>query len=457
MVNFLPSEIAQASLKIADISRLAGGRALLVGGCVRDAWMKKAAQEADIEVYGLDFEQLCSALSPYFHYDLVGQSFGVLKIKHLAIDVSLPRRESKIGLGHQAFHIQADPHLSFEEAALRRDFTMNAIGYDPLADIWLDPFHGRQDIERQYLRHVGQQFAEDPLRILRAMQFIARFELNVDPSTLMICRQIQPENLSVERIFGEWKKLLLLGQKPSLGLAFLKDSGWLQYTPELQALVNCPQDPVWHPEGDVWAHTGYALDYFAANRIQDEWEDLVVGFAVLCHDLGKPYTTQLNVNGRLSSPGHDEQGEPYARSFLNRLTQHKALIEAVCLLVRCHMRPMQLHQANASDSAIRRLAAKVERIDRLLRVVRADHAGRPPLPAHPCLVADWLWQRADALAITDQKPAPIILGRHLMSCGLKPSADFKRILDRAYEAQLDHLFEDQDGGLQFLRLEGLID
>jgi tRNA nucleotidyltransferase (CCA-adding enzyme) len=451
----LNSDLEKTFLLLATAIQKAGGQAVAVGGCVRDALMGKQSKEVDVEVFGLMPEALEAVLKDNrLGYDLVGQAFGVLKLKGIPIDVSIPRKETKLGLGHQGFAIESDPFLTYQTAAARRDFTCNAMAWDPLEKTLLDPYGGERDMKEGVLRHVGSQFSEDPLRVLRAMQFLARFEWKIAPETLAVCQKMTPENLPAERLFGEWKKLLLLGKRPSLGLNFLLQSGWIQYYPEIAALIDCPQDPEWHPEGDAWVHTLHAMDAFATERLGDEWEDLIVGLAVLCHDLGKPLTTTRDEHtGRIRSLGHETAGEEPTRSFLNRITGHKNLIEAVVVLVITHMRPQALYKDNASDAAIRRLALKVERIDRLVRVCKADHSGRPPLPIDDFPEGAWLLKRAHELEVASEAPKPILLGRHLIERGMKPGVSFKKILNRAYEAQIEGRFGDFAGALKWLDAE----
>lgn len=255
--------LRRAQRELCRLVSAAGGRALLVGGCVRDAALGREAKDLDIEVYGLEAAALEKVLAKSFELDLVGKAFGVIKLRGVPVDVSLPRRESKTGLGHKAFSVLSDPNLPFAEAAARRDFTINAMGFDPLTGELLDPHGGLRDLERRLLRHTSDKFSEDPLRVLRGAQFAARFGLAVAPETIALCSGIQPEGLARERVQEEWRKLLLQGERPSLGLAFLKDCRWLVHFPELAALVDCAQDPQWHPEGDVWVHTLHALDIFA--------------------------------------------------------------------------------------------------------------------------------------------------------------------------------------------------
>lgn len=437
-------------LQIADLVAQKGGRAFLVGGCVRDLLLGITPKDIDIEVFHLSHDDLEATLRQAFRVNFIGKSFGVFKLKEYPIDVSTPRLETVIGYTHQSFCVSTDPNLSLDKAAKRRDFTINSIFLDPLTGILHDPFKGSIDLQNKVLRHVSPKFTEDPLRVLRGMQFTSRFCLKAAPETIELCKTLAPHFISQERLLEEWKKLLLQGIQPSLGLEFLRQTGWVKYYPELNALIGCPQDPQWHPEGDVWTHTLHALDAFARHRIHKPEEDLIIGLAVLCHDLGKPITTHQDEQGRIRSPGHDLAGETPTRNFLNRITQNKLLIESVVTLVVLHMRPGELYRAKASDSAVRRLAKSVERIDRLLRVVEADDEGRPPYPPDKAVI-DWLLKRCEDLMIKDKAPSPILLGRHLIALGLKPQPLFSNILKLAFDAQLDGHFSDETSGLIYLR------
>lgn len=461
--------MTDAVRKVAELVKTAGGRALLVGGCVRDLLRGNAIftggrrdepKDFDIEVYGLSPDRLQSVLAQSFDLDLVGASFGVIKLHGHDIDVALPRRETKLGEGHRAFEMEYDPNLPIEEASARRDFTLNAIYMDPLSGEIIDPWNGRSDLENGVLRHVSDHFREDPLRVLRGMQFIARFDLTPAPETVRICRAMTPEGLAQERLMGEWSKLLLQGKMISMGLNFLREVGWVQYYPELAALIGCEQAPEWHPEGDVWNHTLCCLDAFAAERrARSEAresdatsdEDLIVGLAVLCHDFGKPACTRFDpVKKRIRSLGHDEAGVEPTLSFLRRLTNEERLLKEVPPLVRMHMRPFAMWRDQSSDGAIRRLAAKVVRIDRLCRVAAADDAGRPPFPSDPTSYR-WLAEQARRLEVEAAAPKPIVMGRHLVELGMRPGPDFKRLLDACFEAQLDGVFSDLPSGLVYLR------
>src|SRR5688572_11173791 len=238
----------------------AGGRALLVGGCVRDSILGHSSKDFDIEVFGLEQDRLGAILETFGRVDTVGESFTVFRLGD--IDVSLPRRESKVGRGHRGFAVMGDPTLSPAAAARRRDFTINAIAQDPLTGEIIDPFGGRQDLEQRVLRVVdGGTFGDDSLRVLRALQFAARFELTVPRETRDICGGIPLDDLPSERVWGEFEKLLLVARRPSIGLRLGMELGVIrQLLPELVPLADCPQDPEWHPEGDVWTHTLLVTD-----------------------------------------------------------------------------------------------------------------------------------------------------------------------------------------------------
>lgn len=443
-------ELRNAVDRIVTAVRGAGGRGVLVGGCVRDALLGLPVKDVDLEVFGLGPDQLKALVSEHFKVDLVGEAFGVLKLRHVPLDVSIPRRESKSGLGHKAFDVLSDPTMSFEEAALRRDFTINAMGYDVAADTLLDPYGGQQDLQARILRHTSVRFTEDPLRVLRGMQFIARFDLSPAPETVEVCRGVTPEGLACERIFDEWKKLILSGVKISSGLEFLRTTGWLQYYPELETLVGCEQEPEWHPEGDVWIHTLLCMDAFAEDRVGDEHEDLVVGFAVLCHDLGKPLTTTVE-RGRIRSIGHCAAGEPPTRSFMRRMTNQESLAQEVVPLVTNHLRPLQLYTGQAGDGAIRRLAVRVKRIDRLVRVETADQKGRGPTEFDCSPQSEWLLNRARELEVRDSAPAPVVMGRHLIDLGMTPGPRFGPILQECYDAQIEGIITNTGDGIAFAR------
>ncbi len=344
MVELPPTVIA-----LSEAVRDSGGRALLVGGCVRDALMGAQPMDWDLEVYTLDSARLREILDQFGPVNVVGEAFTVYKLgNHL--DVSIPRRERKSGRGHKAFVIEGDPSMSVAEATQRRDFTINAILQDPLTGELLDPYNGRRDIDQRVLRAVSKDtFAEDSLRVLRAAQFAARFEFEIDPETVGLCRSIDLSDLPAERIWGEMEKLLLRASRPSVGLDWLRRLGAIEKLfPEIQSLIGVPQDPEWHPEGDVFVHTQLTVD-----RARELIEDLAyprqvtVMLAALAHDFGKPATTEF-LEGRWRSRGHEEAGVPPAESFLTRVNVHTIdnynVRAQVIALVREHLKPGEFYK-----------------------------------------------------------------------------------------------------------------
>jgi len=437
--------------RIEERVRGMGGRTWVVGGTVRDLVLGRQPRDLDLEVTGLPAGQLHTLLSEQYSVQFVGKAFTVFKLQGLPVDISIPSRlHTTESTSIPGLLRQTDPDMPIDEALARRDFTINAMAWDPDTRELRDPFNGREDLAAGRLRHASPQFVEDPLRVLRAMHLAARFELSVVPETIALCRTLSQEGQPSERLWEEWKKFLLLSRKPSLGLHFLDQCGWLRFYPELASLQGCPQDPRWHPEGDVWIHTLHCLDWFAAERTDHERDDLIVGLGILCHDFGKPATTKDD-GEHITSRGHESEGTGPTKTFLERLTNQPDVMDDVIPLVQCHLRPRALFDVQASDSAIRRLARQVTRIDRLVRVARADHAGRPPKPFDGFPAGDWLLTRATALAVDRQVPLPLVMGRHLLELGVQPGPDMGRLLDDCFEAQLDGEFSTLEEGLAYAK------
>ena len=428
--------------------RHAGGRALCVGGFVRDQLLGRASKDLDVEVFGIAQDALLPLLKSLGRVEPVGQAFPVYKLG--AIDVAMPRRESKTGRGHKGFTVEGDPSMSFDDAARRRDFTINAIGWDPLTGEYLDPFDGRKDLERRVLRVVDPAtFADDSLRVLRALQFAARFELTIDPQTASICSSTSLADLPAERVWGEFEKLLLQAERPSIGFVLARELGVIhQLLPEMEPLYDCPQDPEWHPEGDVWVHTLMVID--KARQLNGDLDRVrlaTVMLGAVCHDLGKPATTAL-IDGRVRSPNHEALGVEPTTKILDRLNVHTLdnfdVRTQVLGLVTEHLRPSAFHKAKdtVTDGAFRRLALKVD-LELLVRFARADCHGRAG--RFDCSAMDWFIDRARSLGVEHKPPPPILLGRHLLELGVEPGPDMGKILKAVYELQLDGVVTDLDG------------
>jgi tRNA nucleotidyltransferase (CCA-adding enzyme) len=447
------------------------GRPRLVGGGVRDWLLGLVPKDFDIEVAGTDFESMIRTLSPFGVTDVVGRSFGVLKVRSKATqaeyDFSLPRRESKTGAGHRGFIITPDPTLNDHEAAARRDFTLNAISYDPFNAALIDPFNGQSDLKAGILRHTSAAFVEDPLRVLRAMQLAARFNFSLAHETALLCKSIAStyKELPVERVWGEWNKWAIKSKVPSKGLTVLEQTGWLVHFPEIANLRGTQQEPEWHPEGDVFTHTQYCLDALVKLEgweIANESRRRLLTFSVLAHDFGKPSTTSYSERRgvmRWISPGHEAAGGPFADAFLTRIGAPLDLLPPVRALVVNHLIHHSGNASEFSETQVRRLARRLvpATIHELSLVMTADSYGRPPKDSPETIrLIQKLVRCAEALSLKDEAPKPIMLGRHLLSLGLTAGPNFKPLLDSAFEAQMDGVFKDEAGGLVWLKKQKLV-
>ena len=445
--------------KIIQAISEAGGIAYEVGGCVRDQLLGHENKDLDIEVFHLDASTLSKILSRFGRVNEVGVSFGVVKLRTSQgddLDFTLPRRESKTGRGHRGFQVDVDHTLSVAEAALRRDFTMNAIYRNLHDQTLIDPHGGIPDLEQRLLRATSEHFAEDPLRVLRGMQFAARFDAVMTSNTIELCRSLSHEysSLALERVWNEWLKWATLSKRPSQGLKVLRDCGWIEHYSELAALSGVQQDPIWHPEGDVWIHTLHVCD--AAARIAEreslpDDERVILMFAALCHDLGKPSTTEF-IDGRWRSPSHASVGVPLTDSFLTSIGCPRHYIEIVQPLVAEHLVHVQME---ATPRTVRRLSVRLGNasIVQLMRLVEADLAGRPPLPTTISESLIRLMQVAESTNVSLAKPGRIVMGRHLLQLGYTPARWFNSILETCYQAQLDGVFGNETDGIDFLKSE----
>ena len=435
--------------RIAQAVADAGGTALLVGGAVRSVLLGTRSVDFDFEVYGVPppiLTRVMKSLDPSW-VDTVGASFGVLKAQfgEYAVDVSVPRSDSRPDLGDGSVSVSGDPWMSIREAARRRDFTINAMAIDPLSGRIFDYFEGQQDLQRKVLRATdAERFADDPLRVLRAAQFAARLEFSIEPRTIELCRAITstPEfaELPADRVGPEWRKLLLMSRRPSIGMrAGLQVGVWSALHPELQSLVGCQQDMDWHPEGDVWTHNNMVIDA-AAEIVRREQlstgDALSIMLGALCHDFGKPGTTEF-VDGRWRSHGHEEAGLVPTRSFLSRIGLAKGMQVKIERLVADHLFP-SIHAGTATDSAVRRLAKRLQpaTIEELVLVSEADQRGRA-LPWKGFPAGKALAAQASRLSVQTNAPKPLISGQDLIDeLGLIPGKQFGRILSAVEEAQI---------------------
>lgn len=412
-VHDLPDPVKRVAHHIAQI----GGKPYIVGGAPRDKLVGKPVKDYDFEVYGVHPDRLKQHLSALGDVKNVGKSFGVFKLNHGGeeFDVAVPRREHQTGPKHTDVEVEHDPHMPMSEAASRRDFTINSMMWDPFTGHVHDPHGGVPDLlHNKTLRHTDPKaFSQDALRVLRGAQFAARFGLKVDPETLKLMQDARHKlhALPPSRVGEEWNKLLIKGQKPSLGMDVMKASGALETLhPELHALEGIPQDPEYHPEGDVWTHTKNVVDRAAEITRDHAPEDRkAIMYAALLHDIAKPHMTEKTPEGRITSHGHEEKGreivdEIFQEQFETKGNKH--LRPHVASLVGHHLRPTLLHQSpKVSDKAIRKLAKSLHpaSIENLVRLAHADHTGRGERGPQDFPAGEWLLQRAQGLKV-HQKP-----------------------------------------------------
>ncbi len=423
----LPSRVRT----VANQLQQAGGKCFLVGGYVRDLQLGVPSKDIDIEIHGLEPTQVEAVLRRHGDVNLVGQSFGVYLLKGIDVDWSLPRTEKSIGSRHKDFAVNIDPHLGIRKALQRRDFTMNAMAISMKDWNQIDPFGGQADILNGVLRHVDENtFKEDPLRVLRGMQFAARLNIRLSNETADLCQMMVEDYYSLpkERVWEELKKMLLKGVKPSLGLRLLETVGWSIHWPEIARLFITPQDPEYHPEGDVGTHTCQVID--VAAELRDdllEEEKLPFMLACLLHDIGKPDTTHIpnqGDGGYITSHGHEAAGVPLARMFLERLTNEEDLIKQVLPLIGNHMFPHTCMPARAP--AYRRLQKKVNPY-LLGKVCEADGL-KPKLKKRYYHMI-----KEVGLVAPEGSNKTVVQGKHLIARGLEPGPQFKKIITKCEE------------------------
>ena len=457
------ARIYEKVAEFAEVIKEAGGQALMVGGAVRDEMMGMPCKDYDIEVYGIEPQALIDLTKAFGKVKEAGASFGVLKLQMdgFDIDVSLPRRESSTGAGHRDFAVAADPYMSIEEASRRRDFTINAIGKDVLTGEVYDYFNGLEDIAERRLAIVDEEmFKEDPLRVLRGVQFIARFGLFVEDDTMRIMRETRDsmKNLPRERFEEEWKKMLLRSRKPSLGLNAAMEMGIFHTIhPHISEMPITPQEANWHPEGDVWTHTLWVVDEAAKIVEQERLEGdkaLEIMLAAFCHDLAKPQKTKIT-DGKVTSYGHEEAGAKPTEQFLYEIGVSGKMRKKVKELVATHLIPPQLYRDEERGQKIKdktfrklhkRLANAQTTIRQLVRLAQADWAGRGPFIDPDCPekslppprvgseypAGGWLIQRCKAIPGIDtetaEQPKTIINGNDLIRLGLKPGPAMGKLI-----------------------------
>lgn len=429
---------------IADRVAAAGGRAMFVGGVVRDGLTGTPCKDIDIEVYGLAPQALRALLAGLGEVVEKGASFGVFGLAHSNLDIAMPRKERRTGGRHTDFDVSVDPNLSFEAASMRRDFTINAMMRDVRTGELVDCWGGEADLRAGVIRHVNDAtFPEDALRVFRAAQFAARLNARVAPETVALCARMDVSEITRERVFDELAKALLKAERPSEFFRVLRRMDHLRaFFPEVAACIGVAQNPVYHPEGDVFEHTMLVLDCAAALRDRAQWP---LGFmlAALTHDLGKAVATEVQPDGRITAYGHEVQGLPLCEAQLARLTNQAKLIAYAKNMMWLHMRPNVLAQCRSKKKKTRQLFDMSVCPEDLILLARADASGKLDAPydeANERFLRERLADYREIMA------RPMVTGKDLIAAGLKPGPDFSRWLDRA--RQLHFAGQERDRALK---------
>ena len=430
-----PRQLAE---QVIERLRGAGHEALLAGGCVRDLLLGRAPKDYDVATSARPAEVL--ALFPKSLE--VGVAFGVVIVCDgpVQVEVATFRSEGGYTDGRRP---DAVTFTDARQDALRRDFTINGMFFDPAGGNVVDYVGGRTDLEARIIRAIGdprKRFAEDHLRLLRAVRFAAELLFDLDPTTAQAVREMAGEVASVsgERVAAELERLLTaspLGRRRGLHLA--ADLGLLAVLlPEIEALKGVRQGPTVHPEGDVFVHTLLAVETLREPTFE-------LALATLLHDVGKARTALMR-DGRWTFYGHERVGEEMARGVCNRLHLSNAQASRVTWLVASHMKMMYVHEMR--EARLRRMMAE-DGFEELAELWRAD-----------CLASggtadgyDALMARYRAMAREEVKPQPLVTGHDLIALGLEPGPLFREILDEVYDAQLEGRAAAKDDALALAR------
>ena len=448
--------------EIAAKVAAAGGRVYFVGGCVRDRLLHQDVKDIDIEVHGVSVDKLREILDSLGERTEMGASFGVFGLKHIGLDIAMPRKEQSTGLGHKDFAVSVDPFIGPKKAAERRDFTMNALMQDVLTGEILDFFGGRDDLERKIIRHVNDtSYAEDPLRVFRAAQFAARFGFTIAEETRRLSSEMDAAHLAGERVMGELQKALLKAERPSVFFEELRKMNQLSvWFPEAEALIGIPQPAEHHPEGDVWKHTMQVLDEAAALRGQAQ-HPLWLMLAALCHDFGKAAVTAEEKDGKIHAYGHEREGVAVARKFLARITGETKLRGYVLNMVELHMKPNMMAECGSGEKSFMKLFDRSVCPEDLLLLAKADHFGRKKTEADRETLAAGYAETEKTLqamlALYRRRMAePYLMGRDLVEAGVKPGPGFTEALAYAHKLRLAGLPKEEQlrQTLGFIRQAG---
>ncbi len=419
--------------EIAKAVRTMGGRTFYIGGFVRDRILGIPTKDVDIEIYGVEPEKLHEILQQLGEVKTIGKNFGIYSLRGYDIDIALPRQEKNTGRGHRDFEVFTDPFLGTETAARRRDFTINAMLEDVLTGEVIDHFEGLEDLRKGILRHIDDEsFVEDPLRVLRAAQFAARFNFTVAPETIRLCQGIDLSSLPAERIETELHKGLCKSRQPSKFFLILREMNQLEtWFHEVKQLIGLEQDPVFHPEGDVWTHTMIVLDKAAEYR---DRTSNPFGFMLLAltHDFGKIETTEV-INGRIHAYGHEEAGKSAISTFLHRITGKRELIKYVLNMAALHMKPNMAAYGKAKIKSTNRMFDEAASPEDLIAFSVIDKSSEAfEGERHSNL--QFLNQRLEIYR--EYMARPYVKGQDLIDAGIQPDENFRETLEYAHKLRL---------------------
>lgn len=424
--------------RIASAVKEAGGRTYYVGGFVRDGILGRENKDVDIEIHGITIDALKSILDSLGERIEMGASFGIMGLRHYGIDVCLPRIGASSG-GELETYI--DPFTGEQNAARHRDFTMNALMQDVLSGKILDHFGGCEDIENRVIRHVDNEtFGEDPLRVLRAAQFAARFDFSVADETIALASKINIDEIACERVMGELEKALLKSERPSLFFGNLKEMDHVSiWFPEVQALCGLEQPVYYHPEGDVWRHTMQVLDAAAEMR-KDAEKPLWFMLSALCHDFGKPEAYESK-DGSIHFYDHESKGIAFAKRFLERIAKDIKLKDYVLNMVKLHMRPNMLVDNGAGTKSYMYMFDEAVSTNDLLLLAKADHIGRAGTDADLADLKDSYLpveqKLKDMLRVYKERMSePYLTGEDLIKAGFQPGPKMGETLKQAHKLRL---------------------
>lgn len=436
------------AVKIAKKVKEVGGIAYFVGGYVRDSILDIPNKDIDIEIHGIKPEILKNILSELGDIQTIGNAFGIYNLKGYDLDIALPRKERCIGTGHKDFEVYVDPYIGTHAAARRRDFTINALMKNILTGEIVDEFNGLNDLKNHIIRHVDSStFREDPLRVLRACQFAARFNFKIASETINLCKTMDLSTLPKERIAGELSKALLKADKPSVFFNSLYECEQTEWFKEVYALKGIKQNSVYHPEGDVYMHTmsvlDQASDLFPAG-IDNPDRYLPFMLSALCHDFGKVNTTEINNKGQICTINHEITGIPIANNFLKRIYNNKSFTKYVDNMIEYHMKAHNCFDNRSRTRTTNLMFDKLLYPKDFILLVYADSIGHD-LDNLDNRQFNMFLEKAmtESGFLTDRYldygkriSEPHITAEDLINIGLKPSPLFKIILDKAWDMHL---------------------